>query len=101
LTASPRSTVFPYTTLFRSKVSAQKQLLCTGRRRLEGRSLARSDQCIPCWFTCGRCGCRSCLCQKARIENRPERQCRGKDHQKIQDRKSTRLNSSHVSSSYA
>src|SRR5438067_8341396 len=55
----PRSTLFPYTTLFRSRENEGQVGLCVGRRRSRRRRVRRKD------------------------------------------RKSTRLNSSHVSRSYA
>src|SRR5690349_23121914 len=69
----PRSTLFPYTTLFRSRsrysmlLNAQRQFILQQRKSPEG----------------------------ARLESDSGRQIRG------QDRKSTRLNSSHVEISYA
>src|SRR5438874_9711958 len=64
----PRSTLFPYTTLFRSEVESE----ITGRRRCHGLQAARRR------------------IRAARSLRRHER-----------DRKSTRLNSSHVEISYA
>src|SRR5690349_23835532 len=71
----PRSTLFPYTTLFRSDRRAAREGLARYLRRSGGRRRARhlEDRC-------------------ARADDRPRR--RG-------DRKSTRLNSSHVEISYA
>src|SRR5690349_23576669 len=68
----PRSTLFPYTTLFRSRVSGN-------RKKREGDRGARSGE---------------------RREAR-RRRCRAAAGEARQDRKSTRLNSSHVEISYA
>src|SRR2546427_5657384 len=65
----PRSTLFPYTTLFRS-----------GSVVLHWRVVRRKCRCIC------RCGCRGCRYSDTSFE---------------QDRKSTRLNSSHSQISYA
>src|SRR5699024_12428942 len=70
LSPPPRSTLFPYTTLFRSLV-----------RPLRHRRVKMLRQCC------------SCAHRASRAHPR-ESQCR-------EDRKSTRLNSSHVSISYA
>src|SRR5207249_11547800 len=69
----PRSTLFPYTTLFRSPAGVHP---CA--------SSERSPRC-SCSPPRGRSGCR----------------CRRPDSRPGRDRKSTRLNSSHVSISYA
>src|SRR5947208_8932526 len=66
----PRSTLFPYTTLFRSRDSFRKQR--------ERRLLSRSGPPVPLPLPCS-----------------PDRV------QEVQDRKSTRLNSSHQIISYA
>src|SRR5437870_10148262 len=63
----PRSTLFPYTTLFRSQVLLQRQQERDPRQGRPGR-----------------------------LDPRPRRRRRGS-----RDRKSTRLNSSHVAISYA
>src|SRR5260221_3462150 len=72
----PRSTLFPYTTLFRSQVH-RRELLAD---RLEHLALL-------------------IVGQLARVSPRPLRR-RG-DRLRLQDRKSTRLNSSHTVISYA
>src|SRR3712207_8360073 len=82
----PRSTLFPYTTLFRSEaVRAAHLLLGQELRRLElrGRALAVLDAALPGG---------PALVQRA-----------GADAQRGDgaDRKSTRLNSSHANISYA
>src|SRR5689334_23976746 len=68
----PRSTLFPYTTLFRS----QGQMAPSGAARHPARVLAR-------------------------LQERPRRLQDGRQDRGLQDRKSTRLNSSHSSISYA
>src|SRR2546426_7290164 len=80
----PRSTLFPYTTLFRSG-NATKNLV-SGERR-------------------SRCG-ENGVCPTAegvrRLDHiRPELDCRGAIFGVQRDRKSTRLNSSHLVISYA
>src|SRR3712207_6952623 len=81
----PRSTLFPYTTLFRSEPGPAPQLAMKGeakasadveRARLEAKTAQLEQQ--------GRADSRVPL---------------GEDH--IEDRKSTRLNSSHANISYA
>src|SRR5690349_22160212 len=74
----PRSTLFPYTTLFRSK------------RRIAAARQYRAPQVLPCpagWAPRG----------VSRYDRRPA----GRRSQFRRDRKSTRLNSSHVEISYA
>src|SRR5256885_9786264 len=87
----PRSTLFPYTTLFRSKHSRVKQYLKDGRAmRIETVINAPRDL-----------GC------NARLHNLDELQARARAcNRRIleaerEDRKSTRLNSSHLVISYA
>src|SRR3712207_7166555 len=80
----PRSTLFPYTTLFRSPGTGQRQ----GSRKVGGGMLERHDAVhgfvpvvIPWYIPDGR----RCVLQL----------------QHLLDRKSTRLNSSHANISYA
>src|SRR2546427_6090885 len=73
----PRSTLFPYTTLFRSPVDRQRG---HARRRDRGRAQARA-------FARGALDAADFLC--------------GRDGGVEGDRKSTRLNSSHSQISYA
>src|SRR3989442_2691466 len=73
----PRSTLFPYTTLFRSKRCHQSQQLSTRRRGVEVHQLQSGRRAGP----------------DARLRVGPR-------HGDL-DRKSTRLNSSHVRISYA
>src|SRR5207302_11123703 len=72
----PTSTLFPYTTLFRSQLHDQAAGLAGGRSRVRRHPV----------------DCQECL----RAEERPTG-----PHRRQQDRKSTRLNSSHVKISYA
>src|SRR5690554_7608481 len=72
----PRSTLFPYTTLFRSRESAGGEWRTTPRWR------------GPCPHSLRRC-CGTCCTECSRCDEIPG------------DRKSTRLNSSHVRISYA
>src|SRR2546426_6636179 len=75
----PRSTLFPYTTLFRSHDLCCRKL--TGC--LSGDVRRVSQQCVESWV---------CESLAGRIME---------DLRKLQDRKSTRLNSSHLVISYA
>src|SRR5260370_5579522 len=74
----PRSTLFPYTTLFRSRHGARR------RRRGESRDGRRRGGCAPC----------------GRARFRPRHSAPARRGRK-EDRKSTRLNSSHTLISYA
>src|SRR5690606_40056322 len=72
---APRSTLFPYTTLFRSALSATKCIQPMNlHRRRSGKRVRIKNRENPTWIT---------------------------DGDGIRDRKSTRLNSSHVKISYA
>src|SRR2546426_2894462 len=79
----PRSTLFPYTTLFRSLVVYHLQATRRQPRVREGADLLRLARCDP----------------------RPHAGSRGSSrcphHRASRDRKSTRLNSSHLVISYA
>src|SRR3712207_8050205 len=77
----PRSTLFPYTTLFRSEIHAGEDL------RLQGQEDQARDPLLH----------RHRRTRLIRGGARPARLCR----QVLQDRKSTRLNSSHANISYA
>src|SRR5258707_9472712 len=82
----PRSTLFPYTTLFRSRRTAQ-----TARRQSRGPSLSDG---------------RECQAHRGRARRGiswadPDAGARGSVGGPDQDRKSTRLNSSHANISYA
>src|SRR5699024_12300792 len=80
----PRSTLFPYTTLFRSSTTTARP-----RARLPARRRRRR-----------RSGCRASRARRGTRQSRPRALPRG-CRLVTPDRKSTRLNSSHVSSSYA
>src|SRR2546430_3161758 len=75
----PRSTLFPYTTLFRSMV-AHPELIVTDRERLAGCGFTVEERAALLWL-------------------RHWYQMGGSDH--VGDRKSTRQNSSHSQISYA
>src|SRR5438067_8888965 len=83
----PTSTLFPYTTLFRSGRDAEhhgSRLVCGRVFRLTTRRIDDVGACCDC------CGTRLGTSGAAAASAAP-----------VQDRKSTRLNSSHVSISYA
>src|SRR5690242_20877639 len=79
----PRSTLFPYTTLFRS-LCQPRTVDSHGERGRLPRRLDRGRRVPP---------------QMGQVERRPQR--RSAVARPRQDRKSTRLNSSHMSISYA
>src|SRR5690625_6436399 len=81
----PRPTLFPYTTLFRSPLRAQHAHHLRPDRRAGGRDDPRGGR-----------GPVSGLCARALSRAR-----QGTAGRKQRDRKSTRLNSSHVAISYA
>src|SRR5207253_6614074 len=90
----PRSTLFPYTTLFRSKSS---RLQCKGEIVVQSRQLGLRR---------GRAQPGDTRAPKAAdfIESQHEgarADHAGETAQRVEDRKSTRLNSSHVAISYA
>src|SRR3712207_7256585 len=74
----PRSTLFPYTTLFRSGVARQVDALVHARRHADA-----ADEAV---------GVHRLVVVAARDDQR---------HDQPRDRKSTRLNSSHANISYA
>src|SRR2546430_7656020 len=83
----PRSTLFPYTTLFRSSISA-------GQKDLELRDVG-SHQLVRPLPDAGRPA-------RPRLADRPNpRDEDGSQQEEEEDRKSTRLNSSHSQISYA
>src|SRR5699024_12519952 len=97
LRSPPRATLFPYTTLFRSQIGfPYPPILAQGRLRLV--QLDVRDQIVPVLRVLQCCAahpkvsfllrCRVPLAEERRLWDE-------------QDRKSTRLNSSHVSISYA
>src|SRR5690349_22590955 len=82
----PRSTLFPYTTLFRSLRVEGDRLVHRGERLVEGARVVEDASEVHARL------------HRLRVEGRRGRQRRRRAHQ---DRKSTRLNSSHVEISYA
>src|SRR5256885_13335984 len=72
----PRSTLFPYTTLFRSDIPAARRSAASARRSLSSRSAAAAGKDRTRW-------------------------CTDRNSRMAADRKSTRLNSSHLVISYA
>src|SRR5262245_64230074 len=79
----PRSTLFPYTTLFRSVRVARLR----GLAALRSVTVAGASD--------------SGLVGVVRVPRRTLRDCRGRAGRGTRDRKSTRLNSSHLGISYA
>src|SRR3712207_8672203 len=86
----PRSTLFPYTTLFRSTTTQylSGRTVSAGRVRDRGGGSGRHD--LPAERQ-----------QRDRHELEVGQAERDPDHGQAQDRKSTRLNSSHANISYA
>src|SRR3712207_8562946 len=82
----PRSTLFPYTTLFRSAVAARR-----GVPTEHGRA-PRGHECAD--------GARRAIDEGAAQAGRPRRRALARRARR-RDRKSTRLNSSHANISYA
>src|SRR3712207_8728011 len=80
----PRSTLFPYTTLFRSRMSAAQEEV-TELARLRRRVIQELHETGLSYAQ---------IAEKVGLT-------RGRIHQIRQDRKSTRLNSSHANISYA
>src|SRR3712207_8988282 len=80
----PRSTLFPYTTLFRSRPG----------RALHSAPEDQLDECGGLWVLSRRGPVRAAFCRH-RVRHAGEPRLGG------QDRKSTRLNSSHANISYA
>src|SRR5256885_12218283 len=76
----PRSTLFPYTTLFRSQIGADGTTEFVSTKSISATSISRDRALRP--------------------GDRPWGQ-RENDHGRHRDRKSTRLNSSHLVISYA
>src|SRR3989454_8470698 len=92
----PRSTLFPYTTLFRSRRSAR---FAEGDRRLASADLARQAAISPLTWTNGT----KAVQHSTRLEGSHgfERDVLDRLGPVGPDRKSTRLNSSHLVISYA
>src|SRR5436190_7658229 len=79
----PRSTLFPYTTFFRSSMYAESPIHGSAMLMMNSGRLLSGNPCLGTWVTYG---------LGSENENLPEF---------IIDRKSTRLNSSHTVISYA
>src|SRR5688572_32262559 len=90
----PSSTLFPYTTLFRSTLAWRRKAERGGKEREAHRGTRHQGE--------GRRGeedhlrDREARQARQRLRRRPHRR-----HHRLQDRKSTRLNSSHSQISYA
>src|SRR2546426_3438632 len=89
----PRSTLFPYTTLFRSRQRLLQRIARLRRVRLARQPQLRVlGQCVPATFVFV-------------LHRLQEGQARvggvGPERARVRDRKSTRLNSSHLVISYA
>src|SRR5256886_12947436 len=82
----PRSTLFPYTTLFRSNLLSPSRRQSCIRKPVQTPSGSRAAPCRANW--------------RARGDPQPP-DCAGTGRSPSQDRKSTRLNSSHSQISYA
>src|SRR3712207_7043906 len=85
----PRSTLFPYTTLFRSEATVVAQGWQDKNTGESGGPRTRNKEINPSWTW----GCSLPFCPASQWHLRP-----GRGHG---DRKSTRLNSSHANISYA
>src|SRR5439155_26923482 len=81
----PRSTLFPYTTLFRSGAAARGASVGRGLTWRTKNTLLRATS----------------LARSSATGSRSSSSCRFSEEWQIIDRKSTRLNSSHVAISYA
>src|SRR2546422_7374027 len=88
----PRSTLFPYTTLFRSNAAAQREQVAAFRVEVPSQ-LLDEQRAEPLGMLARAGGCRAGQGAASRVPEalRPD----------LQDRKSTRLNSSHGYISYA
>src|SRR5947209_15451686 len=84
----PRSTLFPYTTLFRSHRSLPRQTAGAAPIQFRDRLLAHA---VPCGG----------VCRLRLVPRLVRRVARGGGRRGGGDRKSTRLNSSHANISYA
>src|SRR3712207_7996021 len=92
----PRSTLFPYTTLFRSGTDARAVRLLRLQRQAAGHLLAPCDP-LPLAPGTGGSARRAGLAGPLRVAERAGTA----RHGRRADRKSTRLNSSHANISYA
>src|SRR3712207_8990888 len=91
----PRSTLFPYTTLFRSRAVKVRETLCTAcwARAMTLAGLGRFREALADWD-------RAIEVDDGRHHN-TLRVKRASNLLNLKDRKSTRLNSSHANISYA
>src|SRR5690606_42079146 len=87
----PRSPLFPYTTLFRSKIEMRQIGARQESARIGGLGSCGRELCCSTWLS----DFKSVNTHAARYQNLSINQA------KLSDRKSTRLNSSHVKISYA
>src|SRR2546430_10020952 len=86
----PRSTLFPYTTLFRSRLVPEVRVTAVASGRRENAEATAREHGIPHVFTEGAELARSGEVDLVLVSSTPDT-----------DRKSTRLNSSHSQISYA
>src|SRR3712207_8533413 len=87
----PRSTLFPYTTLFRSEVRAEQLVLPDKARHGRHDEKRRDEQ-----------GLNEALGEKFPVQEHSQPEAdEAADYERHRDRKSTRLNSSHANISYA
>src|SRR5689334_23567903 len=91
---SPRSTLFPYTTLFRSRIGLYNRVVAPDRLAAEARSWAERLARGPSF---GLEVTKKMVLREATMDLESAMAA----EVEIQDRKSTRLNSSHSSISYA
>src|SRR3712207_7971753 len=82
----PRSTLFPYTTLFRSLLGRTPLTATTPVATVNGRDILYTD-----WYQR----------VQRQLESEQQRGGRSLTQDEVRDRKSTRLNSSHANISYA
>src|SRR3712207_7488594 len=85
----PRSTLFPYTTLFRSETCKQHKDICLFHICLESSHIVHEPRSYPVQKCAGS------------HKERGFKHCMAHEVEKPGDRKSTRLNSSHANISYA
>src|SRR5207253_8495388 len=96
---APTSTLFPYTTLFRSRGQTESDPVRRSAiyKRVQ-RATARTLPYIPMWWP------KNVVVMSNRLEGfspHPAGDLSELAHARLKDRKSTRLNSSHVAISYA
>src|SRR3712207_9097584 len=96
----PRSTLFPYTTLFRSRISELGLIEMTRKRTRESLLHNLTEPCSYCEGK-GYTKSRQTVAYELLRELRRQGDLIESDTIIIEDRKSTRLNSSHANISYA